>query len=183
MMSNPIVTVHMVSSLDGFIAKKDNSISWMETTDTYENGVDGEDPEAFLKTIDCFVMGSKTYEHVVELSQDHGWPYGDVPTYVLTSKKFEPVRDTVKFYASDVESFVKSRSEYANIWVVGGAALVKDFLNRGLVHEIRQSILPIIIGGGTPFYDCIGQEHLLHLKDVTAYKNGIVELWFEVLST
>ena len=34
------VTIHMVSSLDGIIAKKDNSVSWFETTDYYEKGVE-----------------------------------------------------------------------------------------------------------------------------------------------
>ena len=35
------LTIHMVSSLDGFIAKKDNSVSWFETTDYYDKGVLG----------------------------------------------------------------------------------------------------------------------------------------------
>lgn len=64
----PKVTVHMVSSLDGFIAKKDGSVSWLESSDTYEKGVTGESAEEFIKTIDCFVMGSRTYEHALELS-------------------------------------------------------------------------------------------------------------------
>ena len=53
------VTIHMVSSLDGIIAKKDNSVSWFETSDYYEKGVYEQDPEEFLKTIDCYVMGSR----------------------------------------------------------------------------------------------------------------------------
>ena len=52
------VTIHMVSSLDGIIAKKDNSVSWFETTDNYEKGVEitDEDTKEFLKTIDCYVI-------------------------------------------------------------------------------------------------------------------------------
>jgi dihydrofolate reductase len=59
----------MVSSLDFFIAKKDGSVSWMETSDSYEKGVDGvtaEGAEEFLRTIDCYVMGSSTYELALE---------------------------------------------------------------------------------------------------------------------
>lgn len=66
------LTIHMVSSLDGIIAKKDNSVSWFETSDHYEKGVTGQDPEAFLKTIDCYVMGARTYEHALELSKSYG---------------------------------------------------------------------------------------------------------------
>ena len=76
----------MVSSLDGIIAKKDNSVSWFETSDNYEKGVTGQDVEAFLKTIDCYVMGSRTYEHALELSKSYGWVYGDVPTIVVSSR-------------------------------------------------------------------------------------------------
>ena len=68
------ITVHMVSSLDGFIAKKDNSVSWFETSSEYEKGIDSEDPIEFLKTIDCYVMGSRTYELAVELSKEYGCP-------------------------------------------------------------------------------------------------------------
>lgn len=67
----------MVSSFDGFIGKRDGDVSWFETTDVYEKGVIGENPEEFLKTIDCYVMGSRTYEHAVELSKNYGWAYGE----------------------------------------------------------------------------------------------------------
>ena len=68
------LTVHMVSSLDGYIAKKDNSISWFETSDNYEKGVTvaDQDVAAFLKTIDCYVMGSRTYELALKLSKSYG---------------------------------------------------------------------------------------------------------------
>jgi len=172
----------MVSSVDGFIAKSDGSISWLETSDKYEKGVTGENAEEFMKTIDCFVMGSRTYEHALELSQNFGWPYGDFPTFVLTHRNLPAERKSIEFYSGDLKTFVNERLKpnYKNIWVVGGAALAKDFIRLGLVDEIRQTIVPIIIGEGTLFFDYIGQEHALHLKDVTAYKNGMVELWYEV---
>ena len=61
----PTVTLHMVSSLDGFIAKLDNSVSWMDTPGSvYEPGVSISEQEVstFLKSIDCYVLGSRTYE-------------------------------------------------------------------------------------------------------------------------
>jgi dihydrofolate reductase len=178
----PKLTVHMVSSLDGFIAKKDGSISWLETSDTYEKGATEENAEEFMKTIDCFVMGSRTYEHALELSVNFGWPYGDVQTFVLTRRNLPADRKSIEFYSGDLKKFVKDKlkQNYKNIWLVGGAALVKDFIRLGLVDEIRQTIVPIILGEGTPFFNHIAQEHALHLKDVTAYKNGMVELWYEV---
>ncbi len=174
----------MVSSLDGYIAKKDNSVSWFETSDNYKSGVNVTEQEAqeFLKTIDCYVMGSRTYELALELSKLYGWVYGDVPTIVLTHRNLPVDRQNIEFYSGDLNKLVNERLKpnYNNIWVVGGAVLAKDFIRLGLADEIRQSILPIILGDGTPFFDQIGQEQALHLKNVTAYKNGMVELVYEI---
>jgi len=176
------VTIHMVSSLDGIIAKKDNSVSWFETSDYYEKGVTEQDAGEFLKTIDCYVMGSRTYEHALELSQSYGWVYGDVPTIVLTHRKLPIDRQNIETYSGDLDRLVNERLKpnYKNVWLVGGAVLAKDFIRSKLADEIRLSVLPIILGDGTPFFDHIGQEQALHLKDVTAYKSGMVELWYEI---
>lgn len=176
------ITIHMVSSLDGFVARKDNSISWLETSDQYEAGADAPDVEAFLRTIDCYVMGARTYELALELSTNYGWPYGDKPVIVLTNRNLPVYGNTISFYAGDPRILVQERlkPQYKSVWVVGGPFVAKSFISLNLADEIRQSVLPIILGGGTPFYDQIGQELPLHLKEATAYKNGIVELWYEL---
>src|SRR5262245_60664574 len=102
------VTLHVVASLDGFIAKKDNSISWLETTGRpYEAGVSitAEQATAFVKTIDCYVLGSRTYEHALEL----GWPYGDTPTVVATARKLSSPKKSVEFYSGDLKTLVKEK--------------------------------------------------------------------------
>jgi len=172
----------MVSSLDGIIAKKDNSVSWFETSDYYEKGTAGQDTEEFLKTIDCYVMGSRTYEHALELSKSYGWAYGDTPTIVLTHRNLPIERQNIEIYSGDLNKLVNERliPNYKNVWLVGGAKLAKDFILAKLADEIRLSILPIILGDGTPFFDHIGLEQALHLKDVTAYKSGMVELCYEI---
>ena len=58
--------------------------------------------------------------------------------------------------------------------------LAKDFIRLQLADEIRLSILPIILGDGIAFFDQLKQEQALHLKDVTAYNNGMVELCYEI---
>ncbi|MEI7629165.1 MAG: dihydrofolate reductase family protein [Bacteroidota bacterium] len=177
------VTIHMVASLDGFIAKKDNSVSWFETSDNYENGVIGQDPEEFLKNIDCYIMGAKTYEHALELSKSYGWAYGETKTIVVTNRKLLKERNSIEFYAGDLNKLVDEelKPNYKNVWLVGGAILAKEFIRLKLVDEIRLSIIPIILGDGKLFFEQVGIEQTLHLKDVTAYKNGIVELNYEIL--
>jgi dihydrofolate reductase len=176
------VTIHMVASLDGMIAKKDNSVSWFETSDYYEKGVMDQNMEEFLKSIDCYVMGSRTYEHAFELSKNYGWPYGDVPTIVVTHRKLTIDRPTVETYSGDLSKLVDERLKpnYKNVWVVGGPMLCNDFIRLKSADEIRMPVLPIILGDGQPFFDQLRLEQALHLKDVIAYKNGMVELCYEI---
>lgn len=173
------ITLHMVSSLDGFIAKKDNTVSWLESAGSvYERGISISDEEvaAFLKTIDCYVMGSRTYEHALQL----GWVYGDTPVVVVTSRKWPPARKSVEFYAGDLHILVDGNlaPRYRNIWLVGGAMLCQRFLELNLVDEIRWTIAPILLGEGLRMFDCSVTETSWNLKDVSAYKNGFVELYY-----
>lgn len=178
------LTIHMVSSLDGIIAKKDNSVSWFETSHNYEKGVEltESDTKEFLKKIDCYVMGSRTYEHALELSKSYGWAYGDVPVIVVSRRNLPIERQNIEVYSGDLAKLVNERlrPNYNNVWIVGGAELVKDFIRLQLADEIRLSVLPIILGNGTLLFDNIGQEQVVHLKDVTAYKTGMVELWYKI---
>ena len=64
--------------------------------------------------------------------------------------------------------------------MVGGAMLTKEFLRLGLADEINVTIVPILLGEGLSFFDCIGKEIPLRFKDVTAFKDGMVELSYEV---
>jgi dihydrofolate reductase len=168
------ITLHLVSSLDGFIAKKDNSISWMDSSDVYEKGVTGDDGAEVLQSIDCYVLGSRTYEHALEL----GWPYGDTPTIVVTSRKLPSTRKTVEFYSGDLKRLVDEilAPRYKNIWLVGGAMLGQSFLRLGLVDEIRLMIAPVTLGDGLPLFGDSGTEQKWHLNNVIGYKNGYVDL-------
>lgn len=172
------LTLHMVSSLDGFIAKKDNTVSWMETSGVYEAGVSISEEEiaAFLKSIDCYVMGSRTYEHALEL----GWPYGNTPVIVVTTRKWPPenTKKTVEFYSGDLKTLIDAKlaPRYRNIWLVGGAMLCQHFLELGLVDEIRLTIAPVLLGEGLRLFGNSLPEKRWTLKDVAAYKNGFVEL-------
>jgi len=169
------VTLHMVSSLDGFIAKPDNNVAWLDTGSVYEAGVciSAEEAAAFVKTIDCYVLGSRTYEHALEL----GWPYGDTPTVVVTGRKLPPTKKSVEFYAGDLKTLVdvKLAPRYRNIWLVGGAMLCQRFLELSLVDEIKLTIAPVLLGEGLRLFSSLTEQRW-NLKNVVAYKNGFVEL-------
>ncbi len=150
------VTIHMAASLDGFIARKDGSVDWLETSDEFVGGdtMDPEFVEAFLKTIDCYVMGSRTYETALSFeAKGLGWSYGDKPTFVLTRRELPRTRDTVEFYSGDLAQFVNGRLRptFRTIWFVGGGVVSAECLRLGL-----------------------------DLAEVKAYKSGMVELRYEV---
>jgi dihydrofolate reductase len=171
------VTLHVVASLDGFIARKDNSVSWLDVDGgVYEAGVSISEEEAatFVQAIDCYVLGSRTYEHALEL----GWPYGDTPTVVVTGRELPPARESVEFYSGDLKTLVdvKLAPRFRNIWLVGGAMLCQRFLALGLVDEIRLTIAPVLLGDGLRLFGRLLTEERWDLKNVVAYKNGFVEL-------
>ena len=186
-MTNPSshVTIHMVASLDGFIARRDGRVDWLETSDEFVGGdtMDPEYVEGFLKTIDCYVMGSRTYETALRFeAQGFGWAYGNKPTFVLTSRQFSRSRDSVEFHSGSLAQFVNERlrPRFRAIWFVGGGAVSGECLRLGLADEVRYSIVPILIGDGISFFEKLDRDIPLHLAEVKAYKSGMVALRYQV---
>lgn len=175
----------MAASLDGFIARRDGSVDWMETADEYPGGatLDPEFIAEFLQSIDCYVMGSRTYETAMAFeSKGMGWAYGDKPTFVLTRRDLPKVRPTVEFCSGDLRELMERelRPRFASIWVAGGGALCGECLRLGLADEVRYTFLPVLIGDGIPFFQGLDRTVALHLVEVKAYKSGMVALRHEV---
>ena len=175
----------MAASLDGFVARTDGSVDWLETSDEFAGGETMEPGfvEAFLKTIDCYVMGSRTYETALNFeAKGLGWAYGDKPTFVLTHRELPRTRETIEFYSGDLVELVthRLRPAFRSIWFVGGSVVSAECLRLGLADEVRYSILPVLIGNGIPFFEKLDKDIALHLSEVKAYKNGMVELRYEV---
>jgi dihydrofolate reductase len=180
------VTIHMVASLEGYVAREDGSVDWMETSDEYPAGsdMDPETVQSILDAIDCYVMGSRTYETAFGFDADGlGWPYGAKPTYVLTHRDLPRNRDTVEFLSGDLTELFDRRplSQHRSIWVVGGGELAGECLRLGIADEVIYSMLPILIGSGIPFFGGRYDDVPLHLAEVQAYRSGMVELRYEVI--
>ena len=181
----PRVTIHMAASLDGFIARRDGRVDWLEISDTFERGeaMSAESIEAFLKTIDCYVMGARTYETALDFeAKGLGWSYGEKPTFVLTHRTLRKARSTIEFYSGDLRRLVNERLKPAfhSIWFVGGGDVSASCLRLGLADEVRYSLLPIVIGDGLSFFQGLDRDVALHLLEATTYKSGIVALRYEV---
>lgn len=171
------ITLHMAVSLDGLVGKDDNDISWMEAS--WSNYPEGQELSAehvaeVLSSIDCYIMGSKTYELALKL----GWPYGDKQTLVVTKRKLTTDKKNVEFCSSDLPALAKNL-ENKKAWLVGGPVLCQEFLRLKLVDQICLTVFPIVLGKGVSLFG--GSEHRLVLKEMTAFKNGMVDMWYDVL--
>lgn len=178
----------MASSVDGFIARKDGSVDWLETADEFAGGeaFDPATSEALVQTIDCYVMGSRTYETAQRFeSQGFGWPYGDKPVFVLTRRTLPRTRATIEFHSGDLTTFVNQRLRpaFRTIWFVGGGVLSAECLKLGLADEVRYAILPVLIGDGIRFFEGLDRDVSLHLAETKAYHNGMIELRYEIRKT
>lgn len=185
--SGSTVTIHMAASLDGFVARTDGRTDWMETSDTYAGGesMDAEYVRDFLQSIDCYVMGSRTYETALEFeAKGLGWAYGDKPVFVLTTRVLPKVRDTVELISGDLAQLLNDRLRpaFRSIWLVGGSVVAGEAVRRGLADEVRYSILPVLIGNGIRFFEGLDRDVGLHLLEVKGYDNGIVALRHAVRS-
>lgn len=181
-----IVTIHMAASLDGFIARRDGGVDWMETSDTFDDGEDlgPDEVTAFLRSIDCYVMGSRTYETALGFeAKGLGWAYGDKPVFVLTTRALPKMRDTVEFLSGDLGLLFQEKLKpvFQNIWVAGGGQVAGEVLRRQIADEVRYSILPVLIGDGLRFFEGLNCDVRLHLLEVKAYRSGIVALRHSVL--
>ena len=175
----------MVASLDGFIARRDGSVDWLETSDTFEGGtaLTQDMVEGFLQAIGCYVMGSRTYETALAFeARGLGWAYGDKPTFVLTHRTLPRTRASVEFYSGDLRRLVVERLKphFPDIWFVGGGQLAAECLRLHLADEVRYSIVPVVIGDGIPFFHGLDKDVALHLLEVSAYNSGMVALRYGV---
>lgn len=169
------ITLHVVSSVDGFIANQDNTVGWMDGHPAYEGGVSERAAYEGMEPIDCYVLGSKTYEHALEL----GWPYGDTPTYVVTGRQLPRSRVSVYFHDGDLRRLVEEvlTPRYRNVWLVGGAQLSQSFLTQDLVDELNLVVMPVLLGGGLRLFG-EGREMRWAVKSAVGFKGGYVGLRF-----
>jgi dihydrofolate reductase len=87
----------------------------------------------------------------------------------------------VRFHSGDLTALIgELRARHENIWVVGGHDVCAACLRLGLVDDVRLSIVPVLIGEGIPFFGALTADIPLHLAEVKAYRNGMVEMRHEV---
>ena len=166
------------ATLDGYVADDNDGIDWLQGFDSgYEGAGENvmEAIDAYIEGVGALVMGSSTYEFIL----DHSWPYGDRPTWVLTSREL-PVAEgaDIRFHNGPVAEvhpeMVKAAGE-RDLWVVGGGPVASELAEAGLLDELHVTIVPVILGSGKPLFSKpIGKG--MRLLGTRSFDNGMFEL-------
>ena len=174
--------VFMASSLDGFVARQDNSLDWL-----MKYGVDENDNsfEEFTKKIDVLVMGSGTFKTVLGFEK---WPY-KMPVYVLSRRLTqddvpESLQKQVTIKALKPKELMQLLYEKGlKKAYIDGGKLVQSFINDGFVKEITITQIPILIGKGKRLFGEINNDIDLKLINSKPMKFGFIQNHYEVLNT
>ena len=142
------------SSIDGFIADPDNSLSWLLSRD-----IDAAGPMAyqrFIESVGALAMGATTYtwilEHDVGADPAKPWPY-EIPCWVFTHRDLRRVEGDIRFVHGPISPLHPEMVAAAvgrNVWVVGGGDLAGQFADAGLLDEVWVQYAPVALGAGAP---------------------------------
>jgi dihydrofolate reductase len=137
------------SSIDGFIADPEHSLSWLTSRD-----IDGGGPQnydAFFAEVGALCMGASTYQWLLDNAPGE-WPY-TIPSWVFTHRAFPEPSADIRFTSAPVPQIHAAMTEAAagkNLWVAGGGDLVGQFHDHGLLDEVWVQYAPVALGDGAP---------------------------------
>lgn len=170
--------VFIAQSLDGFIARKNGEIDWLESLPNPTKEDHGY--ESFLKKIDTVAMGRKSYEKILSFGID--WPYPNCQTFVVSSNKNFKLNSpkTTVMSSLDKKNITQIKgAAKKDIWLLGGGILINSFIEEGLINELIVSVIPVILGEGIPLFPKASQTQLA-LKKATTFPTGVVNLTYSL---
>ncbi|WP_138469910.1 dihydrofolate reductase family protein [Poseidonocella sp. HB161398] len=171
--------VFIAASLDGYIARADGGIDWLEPF-----GSSGEDTGygRFIAGMDAIVMGRGTWETAKGFDP---WPYA-LPVLVLSRQLAgRPVpaglEGRVEFSdASPAAAMALLAARgHARAYVDGGQ-LVTSFLGAGLIAGLTVTHVPLLLGGGRPLFGALPAEIALEHEETRAFASGLVQSRYRV---
>jgi dihydrofolate reductase len=176
--SNPMTSIqlYIAHTLDGFIARPDGSLDWLESLPN----PDGTDYgyHHFLSEVDTVIMGRKTYETVLGFGVE--WPYAHKDTWVVTAQQHlpTPTPRTQLLHRVDEEAIRNLRAaSQQNIWLVGGGEVIRTFMALDALDELILCVIPVTIGEGVPLFPEV-KETSWELLSPTPYASGAVILHY-----
>jgi dihydrofolate reductase len=173
--------VFVASSLDGFIARPDGRIDWLDRANALVPNGEDCGYAAFTSSIDALVMGRNTFEQALSFA---AWPYGTKPIHVLSTRLAalpKGVPATVSLSAETPASLVERLSaQGAQHLYIDGGLTIQRFLRAGLIEELTITRIPVLLGQGKPLFGLLENDvSLEHLSSV-AFPFGFVQCKYRV---
>ena len=172
-------SVFIATSLDGFIARKDGDLDWLDEANT--TVTEGEDCgyAAFMDTVDILIMGRNSYEKVLSFGR---WPY-EKPVIVLSRNPIDiPAEIATKVtHSSETPEALHARLSAAGakrLYIDGGIT-IQRFLAADLITDLTITLIPIILGEGIPLFAPQQQDISLTHTETISYPFGFVQLKYK----
>jgi len=176
------VIVYIAMSADGYIARPDGDIEWLNRLPEVDHGIG-----AFYATIDTILWGRKTYDWLLNYYKKRGKKNGlfdsKVANYVFSRKPPKRNLHGVEFVSESVKAFAKRlrAAPGKHIWMMGGGELIASFLDAGEIDEFDIHVIPVFIGKGIPLVAPRHRDVPLRLLSSRKYTDGVVRLHYEVV--
>jgi dihydrofolate reductase len=175
-------SVFIATSLDGYIARDDGSIDWLEKANTRVPKGEDFGYKEFFSSVDILVMGRNTYELVRTFGT---WPYGKKPVVVLSSRTIKIPKALSKTLSVSSENppalFDRLSAKGVKHVYIDGGITIQRFLTAGLIDELTVTLIPVLIGSGKPLFGALLNDITLELVSTKAYECGFVQNKYRVL--
>jgi dihydrofolate reductase len=170
------IIVYIATSADGFIARKDGSVDWLNRPSTAGDYGMGD----FMKSIDTILWGRRTYGYG---EGGGGGGFGKkIKNYVFTHQPPASAPRGVEFVNRPVSEFASELREHEgkDIWMMGGGNIIASFLDAGEIDEFMIHVIPTFIGDGIHLIEPRHRNIELKLISSHAYDDGVVKLHYGV---
>ena len=174
--------VFIATSLDGFIAREDGGIDWLENHGPSDEGED-YGYQNFFSQIDGLIMGRGSFETVIGFEP---WPY-DKPVIVLSRSLVTEdipshLRGKVRIFASSPQQIMQKVEEegWQRAYIDGGK-IIQSFLRAGLIEELIITRVPVLLGQGISLFGELPSDILLEYIETNSFSSGLVQSRYKVL--
>jgi len=182
MKSRRKIIVYIATSADGYIARPDGDVEWLNRRPrTVDYGI-----RAFYATIDTILFGRKTYDWALDYHKKRGSKAAifdtNVANLVFSRKPAKRAATGVQFVSEPVKVFAQRlrATPGKHIWMMGGGELIASFLDAGQIDEFDIHVIPTFIGEGIPLVAPRHRDVPLRLRSAKKYPNDVVRLRYEV---
>jgi dihydrofolate reductase len=167
------IILYIASSINGFIAKSDGDVDWLEQIPNPNNNDYGFSD--LNKSIDTTIQGHSSYQQIVSWGIE--FPYKNTTNYVITTNKELKDNENVNFISENHIEFIRDLKEMdgKDIWLIGGGKVNSLLLENYLIDEIHLFIMPILLEDGIKLFEYIDAYKTFKIIDTESYDSGVVK--------